>query len=385
MPLAVIAPLSRRAMLSRTACSAAMALQGWPAAAEPAAPYPTDPTYRLRRVDSSWLWRRGCESDQWPHTAVDTKTIIAGWGDGWGIQRPGDEPKSAIGFTRFSGGAAAPLASDLWSDSRSASIRALSLKPQALLTVGDAVYVYAMGLADDRDRTRLYRLSLDGANFSLVADSVIRKSVEGLQVVGTVHRVPQQAGPIILLLAEHGGLRSADLYVDGPKNPTVWAARATPGTLGNSAAWEWFCGRDGSGYPTWSRATVRDRVFATTTGRTVVPAFADPRGAGKHVMISRCPSLKGFVLAKTQNWLELGLFYAPGPLGPWTTLWYGPFVPPGYVEDARIFTAQVATNWSQDGAVAVMWSGAPRPAACADPASGNYDAVHLTRFAVERL
>ena len=146
---------SRRTVLTHSAAlgaaAGAAAWCGWPARAE-AAPYRANPDYGLRRLDSRWLWRRGCESDQGPHTAIDDKTIIAGWGDGWGIQRPDDEPKAAMGFTRFTGGAAAPVATDLWSDSQSAEIRALSLKPQALLTVDGAVYVYAMGLVDDRDR-----------------------------------------------------------------------------------------------------------------------------------------------------------------------------------------------------------------------------------------
>jgi hypothetical protein len=328
--------------------------------------------------------RRGCESDQWPHTAIDNRTIIAGWGDGWGVARPAGEAKSRIGFTRFTGRATDPVITDLWADRQSDGIRALSLKPQALLTVDGAVYVYCNGLIDDRDRTRLFRLSLDGSRFTPVSESVIRKSVHGLQVVGSVHRKPLARGEIVLLLARDGGLESALLYVGEPKNRTVWAARARPDTLGDSAQWDWFGGRGGDGRPIWSRATVRDRVFSTTTGRTVVPVFRDPRGAGKHVMISRCPSLGGYVLAKTQNWLELGLFHGPSELGPWTTLWYGPFVPPGYAPDPRIFTAQVVTNWSYDGTVSVMWSGAPRPVACSDPTSGNYDAVHLTRFAVER-
>ena len=34
--------------------------------------------------------------------------------------------------------------------------------------------------------------------------------------------------------------------------------------------------------------------------------------------------------------------------GPWTTLFYGPFVPPGAAPDPRIFTAQVVIKWSYD-------------------------------------
>ena len=259
------------------------------------------------------------------------------------------------------------------------------MKPQALLKVGNAIYVYANGLADDRDRTRLFRMPLDGSSFTSVEPDVVRRSVHGLQVVGSVHHKPLANGDVILLLAEHGGLESALLYVNEPKNPAVWAARVPAGALGDSERWEWFCGRGDNGAPIWSSGTVRNRAFTTATGRRVVPVFEDPRGAGKHVMISRCPSLPGYVLAKTQNWLELGLFYGPTPFGPWTTLYYGPFVPAGAAPDPRIFTAQLVIKWSYDGMLSLMWSGAPRPTACSDPASGNYDAVHLTRFAVERI
>ena len=383
--------LPRRRLLTRAGAFggvgllSAAGIAAWPKPVEAAAPYPANRHFRLHRLDRPWLWRVACGSDQWPHIAVDGKTFVAGWGDGWGFRRPPAEEKSAIGFTRFSGPAAAPAITDLWADRQSGSVRSLSLKPQALLKVGNQIYVFAMGLADNRDRTRLFRMPLDGSTLTPVSTSVIRKSVEGLQVVGAVNRKPLSGGDIILLLARHGGLQSAELYVGAPKNPTVWAARARPETLGTSEAWEWFCGHDRSGNPIWSRARVRDRVFTTANGRTVVPVFRDPRGSGKHVMISRCPSLPGFVLAKTQNWLELGLFYGPTALGPWTTLFYGPFVPPGAAPDPRIFTAQVVIKWSYNRVVSVMWSGAPRPNACSDPASGNYDAVHLTRFAVEHL
>jgi hypothetical protein len=46
---------------------------------------------------------------------------------------------------------------------------------------------------------------------------VIRKSVEGLQVVGAVHHKPKLDGAIVLLLARDGGLQSEELYVGEPK------------------------------------------------------------------------------------------------------------------------------------------------------------------------
>ena len=137
---------TRRSVLARSAGLTAASLAGWPAPAS-AAPYENSLDYRLRRINSRWLWRRGCKLDQWPHTAIDGGGIIAGWGDGWGAQRPDGEAKSAIGFTRFTGQPSAPAVSDLWSDSQDRAIRALSLKPQALLTVGGAHELHPKGSA----------------------------------------------------------------------------------------------------------------------------------------------------------------------------------------------------------------------------------------------
>jgi hypothetical protein len=111
------APRSRRAALSRLAAlgagAAASSVTGlWPAPAKADSPCPPDPHYRLRRIDPEWLWRRACGSDQWLHSVVDERTIVAGWGDGWGIAGPSGEAKSAIDFTRFAGSATAPVISD---------------------------------------------------------------------------------------------------------------------------------------------------------------------------------------------------------------------------------------------------------------------------------
>jgi hypothetical protein len=382
-------PQSRRTMLRRAGGIAVGAVCGGlvgptlgVAPAHAASPYPPFIGAALRRVDASWRWRGGCGSDQWPHTAVDGATIVAGWGDGWGWQRPAGEGKSSIGFTKIGGTATDPVQSDIFADQSTAAIRGLRLKPQALLKVGGDVFVYGVSQTDDRDRTLLLEMPLDGRTFSLVSNSVVRRSVEGLQVVGAVQRAAGATGDLVLLLAQHGNLQSAELYVGEPKNPTVWAARVLPTNLGAPATWDWFCGLDGASRPIWSRATVRGRVFTTMTGRRVVPVFEDPRGAGKHVAISWCPSLGGYVLAKTQDWLGLGLFFGGTAFGPWQTLFYGPFAPRGAAPDAQIFTAQIVSMWSRGGTIAVMWSGAPQSTACADPNSGNYDAAHLTRFSV---
>jgi hypothetical protein len=202
--------------------------------------------------------------------------------------------------------------------------------------------------------------------------------VHGLQVVGTVHHAPGKRADTIVLVSNRGNLK--DPYEE-PANTTVWAARVGPNGLDDIETWDWYCGLRPNGQPIWSEGRVRDGRFDLYNGMQAKPILRDPAGGGKHVMISWCPSLNGYVMARTHERTKLGLFYSRFWRGPYTTLFYGPFVPGS--GPAQIFTAQVVTMWSRNGNVAVLWSGYSGGAgACGDKSSTNYDAVHVTRFTV---
>lgn len=374
--------MARRRLLRGAASVTAAALVGGMPVRAASSPYPAAGTLGLRRLDSLWLWRNACESDQWPHVALNRSTILCAWGDGFGWQVGRTELKAFLGFSSLSGTPEHPVGHDTWSDASTMPVRRLRLKPCALLKVGRACFLYAAGDRDGRDGTMLLRGPADGSGLKLVASSVLRRSTHGLQVVGAVHHAGGK-GDIILLLGEDGNTK---ILYDRPRNSRIWAARADAGNLGNVAAWEWFSGLDGSGGPVWQRAAVNGARFDAGSGPAVQPVFEDPAGCGKHVMISWCPSLNGYVLAKTQEKTGLGLFLGETPFGPWQALYYGPFVPASADGLAHIFTAQVVGMWSQGASLALMWGGHPGFSTnCSAPNQAtNYDAVYLTRFAVER-
>ena len=353
-------------------------------------PYPWASTGRLERVDANWLWREGLGSDQWPHVALDDNRLLAAWGDGWGWSgRGGEEHKARMGVTEISGSMTDPSGVDLWGD------RSMRMKPCGLGVFGGDVLLFATSDEDSRDRTVALISEGGGRAWSRIPGSVLSRSQHGLQVVGTAGQRPGVAADrLVVYLAADGNLRTDDLYAR-ERNQTIWAAFIDRDMVASINGWPFFAGeatgeegaRQVTVDETLALATRADRRTGLTSNAAVTtlalpggtaggleaqPVFVDPAGAGKHFLVSWCPSTNSYIAAKTHERTGLGLFSSATPWGPWETLWYGPFV-----ERGAIFTAQVVTMWSTDGTVALMWSGSPDT-----NASHNLDAVYLTRFSV---
>ena len=307
----------------------------WPRPAEAAAPYPANASSAC----VGWTGR-GCggspagptsgRTSPWTATRSSPDGATAG---AIGAPRPRQNPRSGL---RASAGRPRRRRSPISGPTGQSALGALALAEAAGPAQGrQSDLRLHQGLADDRDRTRLFRMPLDGSSFTSVSASVIRKSVEGLQVVGAVHHKPLPGATSSCCWPGMAACKVRSCMSASPKTRPSGQRE-----LGRDAGHIRGSGSGSAAATARATRSGREPQCATASspranGRTVVPVFRDPRGAGKHVMISRCPSLPGFVLAKTQNWLELGLFYGPTALGPWTTLFYGPFVPPGAAPDPR--------------------------------------------------
>ena len=255
--------------------------------------------------------------------------------------------------------------------------------------------LFATSDEDSRDRTVALISEGGGRAWSRIPGSVLSRSQHGLQVVGTAGQRPGVAADrLVVYLAADGNLRTDDLYAR-ERNQTIWAAFIDRDMVASINGWPFFAG-EATGEEGARQVTVDETLaLATRAGRRsgltsnaavttlalpggtaggleAQPVFVDPAGAGKHFLVSWCPSTNSYIAAKTHERTGLGLFSSATPWGPWETLWYGRFV-----ERGAIFTAQVVTMWSTDGTVALMWSGSPDT-----NASHNLDAVYLTRFSV---
>lgn len=361
---------SRRSVLRAAGLvpvAAGMAGLGWavaPSEAEAAstnAPYPRAKR-KLTRLDGNWLWRKGQGADQWASGQIDGGRILAAWGDGFGWNQSGK--KGYIGVTEIGGSVTSPRGSDLWRNG------SLPLKPCAMIANNGTPLMYVVSDQDGRSGSYLMRGSNGGRNWSSPSGPVVSRIKHGLVVIGSTDRQVQFANSGIgLYLAADGNLKGDALY-SPLRNEKIYLAFLDRSTASFAGGWQWYAGYR-NGNP--ANLVVTGRApWESSGGVKPVAAFYDSNGAGKHFLTSWCPTTGTHIGVKTHQKNGLGVFSAPTPWGPWSTLWYGDLIAN---KGGRIFTAKAISMWSTGGIISIMWSGGPDKNKAID-----YDAVFVTRF-----
>jgi CubicO group peptidase (beta-lactamase class C family) len=272
-----------------------------------AAPYPPSPVVTgVEWAPCETIARFAPGSDNWPITWADDDSLYAAYGDGRGFA-PFTPEKLSLGLARIDGGPDAP---------RGRNVRAPSLertgdgptglKASGLLMVEGTLYLWARNASNAR-----LAWSRDRGPTWTWADWRFETSF---------------GCPTFLNFGrDYAGARDAFVYVYSPDGDSAYEpadrmvlARVSKGRVADRAAYEFFAGLDPSGSPRWSRG-LEDRaaVFAHP-GRCyrsavtydaplrrylwvqILPESADPRG----------PRFQG----------GFGVYDAPEPWGPWTTV-----------------------------------------------------------------
>ena len=116
--------------------------------------------------------------------------------------------------------------------------------------------------------------------------------------------------------------------------------RAPRTQLMERAAYEFFAGRNDSGAPIWS-TNVADRrpVIEDPNGARLASATFN-RALGRYLLVSEhAPRASG----------AIGIFDAPDPWGPWTTIVYTDDFGDGQVPGTTFFANFAPKWWSEDG------------------------------------
>lgn len=268
------------------------------------APYPPSDVISSVEFDLDSRRQFGLGSDQWPLTLGPDGHLYAGWGDGWGWTRDPDDPKRSMGVTRILAGPDGLRGEDLWGVGPGSG----QFKPEALVFVGEKLYLFwtAGDSRYDEDNTKLAISTDRGRTWELGEDRAFPGLPDGFRV-----RSIAQNGPDDFLYVYFGFNRASDLFL----------ARAQPAKITQPGAYEWFAGDAG-----WSRD------FADKQ-----PAFQDPAGYIWHVGVTYNAGLQRYLLTKPHfapdddrvvlnaadsRVASLGVFDAPTPWGPWTTVHY---------------------------------------------------------------
>jgi CubicO group peptidase (beta-lactamase class C family) len=258
------------------------------------APYPPSPVIHSA-VFGREIRRDAIDSDNWPLTWGGDDAQYTSYGDGFGFT-PHVERKLGMGFARITGGPADYRGENLRSDGERIGDGVRSPKASGILMVDGVLYLWVRNVANSQllwsqDRGKTWQSGF--------------KMESGF------------GSPVFLNFGRnYAGARDAFVYTYSQDGPSAYEsdnalalARVPKDRIRDRAAWEFFERRDADGSPVWTPdVTRRGAVFQ-------YPANCQRADAVYDAGIARYLLALGYDHAG--GW---GLFDAPEPWGPWTTI-----------------------------------------------------------------
>ncbi len=288
----------------------------------PRAPYPASSIIRDVSFDRGSHIREAEGSDNWPTTWADDGHLYTAWGDGGGFGGSGKKGRVSLGVARVEGSASnyqghnvnggiSPEGGTTWPDNGDEG------KSYGMLSLSGDLYMWVTGGKRKNlfSFVSLYRSDDKGRTWSNNGNSVrFTEEGEGLSVPTILNFGQDYAGArdnfVYHYFIETQGQVSRHLRVNKPGR--IHLLRVDRNSMMNKSAYEYFSGTPQN--PSWS-----------SNRSASVPVFEDPNGVGWNVAASYNAGLGRYILTTehTQShdgWL--GIFDAPEPWGPWTTVLY---------------------------------------------------------------
>jgi outer membrane protein assembly factor BamB len=303
-------------------------------------PYPPSPV--VRRITWDWSTRRTAApgSDLWPVTWADDDNLYAAWGDGGGFGGTDQDGRVALGFARIEGppehfvgininggkrSSSSPSARPEHAEGTGEGRAAVSREPVERSNGGESASFPKHGktggiLAVGR---RLYVwLNMQNGKWPDVDEALIWSDDRGATwqtgewvfAKGQGHLKPST---FLNFGRDHFPLpAAAACYVyfygqrQGEPNNT-YLGRARTANLPDRSTYEYFSGLD------------RDQPQWSADEHEAQPVFSDTRPNGNLATVVYVPGLKRYLLTSFHKGPgELGIFDAPHPWGPWSTVAY---------------------------------------------------------------
>ena len=318
------------------------------------APYPPSPVIQSADWDFGHLIRLANTpgkggSDLWPVTWAADGGVFTGWGDGGGFTGASDTiGRVSLGFARITGFPPLVKGVDVWGHypEHAALPATFCGKPTSMLSVDGILYAWISSWFNE-----------SAANFVHCAPNPNPPELrlawsQNLAAAWTLSawKVGQRPGHLICSSflnfgEDYNGARDEYIYQFGRiqgEEGTTYLARVRPADLKRdprtSGLYEYYVGRGA----VWSaEATVARPVFVDPNGRHLTHVVYD---AGLRRYLA---SAQGHSVGET------GLFDAPEPWGPWTTIRYDQNW--GGFGDRESLGVDFPTKWiSRDGKT--MWA-----------------------------
>jgi hypothetical protein len=307
-----------------------------------AAPYPPSSTITgISWAPRASIIRRAQGSDNWPLTWADDDRQYTAYGDGWGFE-PFVPKKLGLGFARIEGDPPDLKGQNIPSPTgEQIGDGARAKKASGMLCVGGVLYLWTRNAGNAQ-----LAWSKDHGQTWQWADWRFTTSF---------------GCPTFLNFGkDYAGARDSWVYVYSPDADSAYRpadrmvlARVPLGKIAEREAYEFFRGLDGKQQPVWSPAIAeRGAVFAHR-GRCYRSGITFNAGLGRYLWVQIIPGTEG-KQPDTRFAGGFGIYDAPEPWGPWTTVFFTEQWDTGPGE-----TASFPTKWmSADGrSVHLVFSG----------------------------
>ena len=288
----------------------------------------------------------GQGSDQWPMTWAFDNQLYASWGDGMGWVVQGNEEKKSMGVTRIEGFPPALQATDTWGVGPGSSFG----KPDALVAFDNKIFMFWTNGDSRFDHDSYSAVSLDsGKTWKLGQERIFTNAPAGFRVRGICQfGKDYQGAPDNFLY----------IYFAFNRHPDIYLAKVDKENIFDDDEYQWFEYIKEDGTASW-----------TPDFQKKSTVFHDNNAYLWHLSICYNPGLKRYFLTKPHfaarddrhdvlaSISGLGIFDAPAPWGPWTTVFYqndflDTYVKFNYVIPGKFISNDGKTFW-------LGWSGWP--------------------------
>ncbi|MBI5684810.1 MAG: DUF4185 domain-containing protein [Verrucomicrobia bacterium] len=314
-----------------------------------APPYPPSPVIERVEFDFPTHRRLAPGSDNWPTTWADDDQLYAAWGDGGGFGGDNKKGRVTLGVARIEGDAASYSGKNVWGGFQPENPAQFDGKSYGILSVGGTLYMWVASQPARHLRSCQIASSTDkGAHWQL-ADWSFRFE-EGLSIPTFLNFGRDYAGArdgFIYSYYIHptwgpGDSPTGNYGFDVHKPGRVYLSRVPKQSILDRSRYEFFAGLDAAGKPAWSARLADKR-----------PVFEDANGVGWNLSVCHNAGLRRYFLSTEHGAThagKFGLFDAPEPWGPWTTVAYDDAWGAGHVEVSTFYWNFPAKWLSTDGA-----------------------------------
>ena len=276
--------------------------------AEDDAPYPPSPLIAgVEWAPRESIVRLAPGGDNWPLTWGDDDTLYTAYGDGRGF-RPFVPKKLSMGFARISGPAGQPQGVNIPSSGETTGEGPAGIKASGMLMVDGVLYLWTRNAGNAR-----LGWSADRAQTWTWAEWKFTESFGCPTFLN--------CGP------NYAGARDEFVYIYSPDSNSAYEpadhmvlARVAKQQLPDRAAYEFLAGFDSQGQPRWSRDIAERSAVFSHAGGCYRGGVTYNAGLQRYLWCQVLPHSQDARGPRFEG--GFGIYDAPEPWGPWTTVFF---------------------------------------------------------------